>query len=208
MARGAHRVPPNVVFDVGNVLLAWDPRELVRQHVADAELRDKVLGDVFGHADWVDLDRGTLAEPEALRRFQERTGLPAAVVADLVHASKETLTPMPAGYALLDELEATDGVRVFCLTNMSHETFAYLCEKFDLFPRFEDVLVSAQEGLVKPDPEIFRLLCRRNGLDPDRTAFLDDNPANVAGARAAGLRAQVFGAGSRDWLFAGAPREA
>lgn len=198
-------LPRNVVFDVGNVLLSWDPRALVEESVPAPDLHDKVLKDIFGHPDWQELDRGTLSEMDALQRFQDRTGLSQEVVADLLHTSKTSLTPMRSGFDLLDELDQIPRVRLFCLTNMSHETFAFLCEKFDFFTRFEDVLVSAQEGLIKPDPKIFQLLLLRNDLRAEETAFLDDNPAHVASAREAGIRASVFSSESREWLFAGAP---
>ena len=197
-------LPQNVVFDVGNVLLAWDPGDLVRDHVPDSSRHDVVLQGIFGHHDWQLLDQGRLAEEAANRRFSERTGLDLETVERLIHASKDCLSPMECGFSLLDEVEQA-GAAIYCLTNMSHGTFEFLRRKFDFWDRFRGLLVSARLDLIKPDPAIFRHLLEHFGLEPDETAFLDDNPANVEGARSVGIRARVYDTTCRDWLFAGAP---
>jgi len=199
-------LPRNVVFDVGNVLLAWDPHKLAADHVEDPQLRPTVVADIFGHPDWQLLDCGQLEEQEANQRFAERSGLPVAEVERLIEASKSHLTLMDEGLTLLKAVK-DGGAHVFCLTNMSRATYDYVRQKFSFWEHFEGIVVSAHVSMIKPHQDIYLHLLELYGLQADETAFMDDNPANIAGARSVGIRAQIFAPGTHDWLLAGAPQE-
>jgi HAD superfamily hydrolase (TIGR01509 family) len=194
-----------VVFDVGNVLLSWDPAAILERHLPPQLDRRPFLDDVFGHRDWVELDRGTLDEEDAILGFSRRTGAPADLVRRVVEASKTALTPMAESLALLEELHRL-GVRLFCLSNMSHATWDYLRPRHDFWQRFEGIVISAQLRTVKPEPAIYRHLLDQWSLDPAQTVFFDDRADNVAGARALAIRAFVFdgAAKARATLFDGA----
>jgi 2-haloacid dehalogenase len=99
--------------------------------------------------------------------------------------------PVEGTVAILAELHAA-GTRLVALTNWSAELFPYAEAAFDFLALFEGIVVSGREGVAKPDPAVFDLLLSRYDLDPARTVFVDDSPANVAAAAAAGLRALVF----------------
>lgn len=185
------RLPRNVVFDVGNVLLSWDTRALLREHLPPGHDPERFRREIFEHRDWIDLDRGTLDEEEALLNFRARTGAPPDLVARLVHASKAQLTPMPESLAFLEELHRA-GVALYVLSNMSHGTWEYLEPRHDWWRRFHGIVISAQIQLVKPDLAIYRHLIDKWSLDARETVFFDDRPENVAGARAAGLQAHLF----------------
>lgn len=93
---------------------------------------------------------------------------------------------------LVAELDAV-GVPLFALTNFSDEFFpAFRTREAALLDRFRDIVVSGEERLVKPDPRLYRLALDRFGLTAGDTVFIDDNPANVAGAAAVGLIAVPF----------------
>ena len=90
------------------------------------------------------------------------------------------------------QLGAAD-VPIYGITNFSAEKWAECCARFEfLNTSFRDVVVSAHERLVKPDPAIYRLFLDRNGLDADDCIFIDDSPANVAGAESVGIDAIHF----------------
>ena len=93
--------------------------------------------------------------------------------------------------AILAELHAA-GTRLVALTNWSAELFPHAEAAFDFLGLFDGIVVSGREGVAKPDPAVFDLLLSRYHLDPARTVFVDDSPANVAAAAAAGLRALAF----------------
>jgi 2-haloacid dehalogenase len=98
---------------------------------------------------------------------------------------------VPGTGAVIAELQRA-GVRLLALTNWSAETFPHARRRFGLLDRFEDIVVSGEELLAKPDPAIFELLLRRHSVDAARCVFVDDSPANVAAAAATGITALEF----------------
>jgi len=202
-------LPGAVVFDVGNVLLSWDPHAILREHLPAGADHGLFLRDVFAHPDWVELDRGTLDEGEALLRFATRTGAAPELVRRLVDASKTSLAPMPDSLALLEELRRTGATKLYVLSNMSHATWEYLEPRHDFWKGFDGLVISARIGMVKPEPGIYRHLLSTFGLAPEETVFFDDRADNVAGARAERIRSFVYdgAAKARARLFDGAWRE-
>jgi 2-haloacid dehalogenase len=93
--------------------------------------------------------------------------------------------------AILEALRAA-GVPVYAITNFSAEKFTEAQARFAFLRGFRDVVVSAHERLLKPDPAIYRVLLERNGLDASRCLFIDDSEKNVRGAEAVGMRAHHF----------------
>jgi len=93
--------------------------------------------------------------------------------------------------ALARQLRAS-GYRTLALTNFSAETFPRATRMHSFLDEFEGILVSGREGLMKPDPNIYRLLCDRYQVTPSRSVFIDDSPKNVEGARQVGMHAIHF----------------
>ncbi len=179
-----------VVFDLGGVLIDWDPRRLYRQLLPEQDV-EAFLTEV-GFAAWNHAQDAGRPFAEAVevhaRRFPHRRELLAAYAERFA----ETLAgPVPGSVEVLREL-AVAGVRLLALTNWSAETFPVAEERFDFLRLFEAIVVSGRERVAKPDPAVFALLLRRHRLDPARTVFVDDGPANVAAASAAGLLAVRF----------------
>ena len=92
---------------------------------------------------------------------------------------------------VLDELQAA-GVPTYVLSNASAETWPFAVDRFPFLGRFDGVLLSGEVGVAKPDPEIFDELCRRFGLRPESTIFIDDKAVNVDAARALGFAGHHF----------------
>ncbi|MFQ8596678.1 MAG: HAD-IA family hydrolase, partial [Alistipes onderdonkii] len=91
---------------------------------------------------------------------------------------------------LVRDLKAA-GYKLYVLSNMSREFIDFL-RRFPVYGLFDGEVVSCEEGVVKPEPEIYRRLLGRYGLDPAQTLFIDDRPANIAAAAALGIRGQLF----------------
>jgi 2-haloacid dehalogenase len=181
---------PAVVFDLGGVLVDWDPRylydRLLPAHEVDAFL------DEVGFAAWNREQDAGASWAEAVHRhgdlYPHRRELLAAYPARFT----ETLGgEVPGSVALLRELHDAQ-VRLLALTNWSAETFPHARARFDWLDLFEDVVVSGVEGIAKPDPAIFRLLLERHGLSAATTVFVDDSPANIHAAADLGLTALLF----------------
>lgn len=179
-----------VLFDLGGVLVRWDPYGPYEGRLPREEV------DAFFRA--VDFPAFNHLQDAGRTWAQAREWLAAALPEHLpaldlyVEGFARSLRgTVPGSAELVDELRSL-GVRVLGLTNWSAELFHHGVEAAPAIGRLEDVLVSGEVGLAKPDPAIFRLAIERFGLDPARTLFTDDSPANVEAARGCGLRAEVF----------------
>jgi 2-haloacid dehalogenase len=186
-------MPPKrkVVFDVGNVLIRWDPRLLYRQFFAEKAKMDWFMQNVCTAAWNLEQDRGrpwaeAVAElvarhPEwerEIRAYDERwhETVPG-VIEDSV--------------AVLEELKGK-GEKVFAITNFSHEKWTECLIRFPFLQSFDGVIVSAHERLLKPDPAIYRVLLERYGLHAEDCIFVDDSEKNVKGARSVGMQELHF----------------
>lgn len=180
----------SVVFDVGGVLLDWDPRHLYRRLVADPDEREAFLAEVCTMEWNAGLDAG--------RPFDDACAELAARhpdQAELIHAWKRqdemVAGEVPGTAAVVDALRA-NGIRLLLLTNMPADVFAARCRRYPVLQGFAGAVVSGEEGVVKPDAEIFRRAEERFGLVPAATLLVDDSAANVAAARARGWQAHRF----------------
>ncbi len=181
----------NVVFDVGGVLLDWNPRRVLERFYADAALRRHVGAALFDGSDWIDFDRGTLSEGDLLASLVRRSGRPAPEMLQLFVALRESLVPKADTLRLLETLHAR-GLPLYCLSNMSNSVYTHLAVLHDFWERFQGIVISGQIQLLKPERAIYEYLLTRYGLNAAETVFLDDIEANVIGARAAGLQAFQF----------------
>jgi 2-haloacid dehalogenase len=180
-----------VVFDLGGVLIDWDPRYLYRKLLADEAAVEEFLATVCTPAWNAEQDRGR-PWAEAVAELVERHPVHAAAITAYHERWPEMLGGDIAGtVALLEELRAA-GVPRYALTNWSTETFGFARERFAFLDWFDGVVVSGQERVAKPDPRLFRVLLDRFGLAPEATFFVDDSPANVEAARRLGLDAVRF----------------
>ena len=183
--------PDSVVFDVGNVLIHWDARHLFRKLLPDEAAIDRFFEEVDFSAWNLEQDRGrSFADGIAhIDRHHPHHG-PLARAYDL-----RWLEAVPGviegSVALLEKLRAA-GVPLYAITNYSREKWADSVVRFPFLGQFRDVVVSAHERLVKPDPAIYQVLLARNGLAAGQCVFVDDSEKNVAAARAVGMHAVHF----------------
>lgn len=181
-----------VVFDLGGVLIDWNPRHLYRKLFnGDTAAMEDFLATVCTQ-EWnehQDAGRSVAdAEAELIGRFPERS--------ELIRAFYGRFDEMLGGaidgtVEILEALHAR-AVPLYALTNWSAETFPRALGMFDFFSRFRGIVVSGRLKTKKPDPQIFAHLVATHGLTPAETLFIDDVPKNVDGARAAGLQAIQF----------------
>ena len=183
--------PHIVVFDIGNVLLRWNPRHLYRTVFEDEAQMEWFLDHICDPAWNLEQDRGrTWAEAieERIARHPEW--------ASQIRAFDQRWQEMVPGaieenVALVARLRAA-GVPTYVITNFSREKFEESRHRFRWLDTFEGVVVSGIEGLVKPDPAIYRLFLERYGLRAPDCIFIDDSQANAAGARSVGMHAVLY----------------
>jgi 2-haloacid dehalogenase len=182
----------NVVFDIGNVLIHWDPRVLYRTIFRSEDEVEWFLSNVCTHEWNLEQDRGRSFE-DAIAEATARHPDHADAIAAYHHRWAETIIGPIAG--TLDILEAlkAQGTPLFAITNWHQDKFRETQLRFPfLKSSFRDIVVSGDERLIKPDPAIYRLLLERNGLQAADCLFIDDSPKNVAGAEAVGMKAHHF----------------
>jgi 2-haloacid dehalogenase len=179
------------VFDLGGVLIDWDPRHLYRKLISDEAERERFLTEVCSPQWNLEQDRGrSWAEACALLHAQH-PGQTELIDAFHLRWREMLGGPIDGSVQILNELKESD-VRLFGLTNWSHETFPIAVELYDFLAWFEAIVVSGQERLVKPDPRLFRLLLDRHALDPATLVYIDDNPRNAAVATELGMHGIYF----------------
>jgi 2-haloacid dehalogenase len=186
----------NVVFDLGGVLIDWNPRYVYRTMFDDEQSMERFLTEICS-SEWN-------AQQDAGRSWAEAVNTLVAEHPEFeshIRAYHERWTEMLGGpiaetVDVLAELRRA-GVRLFALSNWSSETFvvAKALPEYAFLDWFEAVVISGDVGLTKPDPGIFRHLLERNRLDPKRTLFVDDTPANIEAATALGLPSIRFEGG-------------
>ena len=180
-----------VVFDLGGVLIDWNPRYLYRQLLGDEAAVEAFLGEVCTPA-WNERQDEGRPVAEATAELCARFPGQAALVRAYYDRWNEMLGGAIEGtVAILEELDAR-GVPLYALSNWSAETFHHAQARFGFLGRFRGIVVSGEERLIKPDPRIFELLFKRYSLRPERAIFIDDVPRNVEAARALGMTALLF----------------
>ncbi|MBV9430401.1 MAG: HAD family phosphatase [Hyphomicrobiales bacterium] len=180
-----------VIFDVGNVLLDWNPRHLYRKLFDDEERMEWFLANICTPAWNLEQDRGR-SFPEAVR---ELILLHPEWEREIRAFDERWHEMIPGEIAGSIELLSTlkqRGIRLFALTNFSREKYEETFARFPFLREFEGVIVSGQERLLKPDAAIFRLLLERYACEASRCLFIDDSARNVEGARRIGMQALLF----------------
>jgi 2-haloacid dehalogenase len=181
----------NVIFDIGNVLVHWEPRALYRKIFASEDEVEWFIANVC-NSDWnLEQDRGrSFAEAvrEATARFPEHAD---AIAAYDLRWHETVPGPIDGTVGILEELRQR-GTPLYAITNFNQDKFRETLERFAFLRTFRDIVVSGDERLLKPDPAIYRVLLERNGIDAAACVFIDDSEKNVRGAEAVGMKAIHF----------------
>jgi putative hydrolase of the HAD superfamily len=183
-----------VVFDVGGVIVQWQPLQLMREHLPSVAA-DEAYAQVFQSwapgADWLEFDRGTV-EPDLLaERITRRTGYPRANIDSLIGAIGAHLKPMPDSVALIARVSAT-GHALGLLSNMPRPYADHLEAAHECFGWFDHRAWSGRHGLVKPDRAFFDHLLTHLKVEPSQAVFIDDSIGHVEAARRYGWSAVHF----------------
>ncbi|WP_438268224.1 HAD family hydrolase [Microvirga flocculans] len=180
------RNPTTVVFDVGNVLLRWDPRNLYRHIFDDEAQMEWFLANVCTH-DWnVEQDRGRDWDEAVALLVKDHPTHQSAIRAFHERWTETVSGVFEQNVALLHRLRDAK-VPNYCITNFSGPKFVLAQQRFPFLAGFDGVIVSGDERLLKPDPAIYHLLLDRYGLEAGDCVFIDDSPANIEAARDVGM---------------------
>ncbi|MGU9982406.1 HAD family hydrolase [Phreatobacter sp. HK31-P] len=184
------RFAPVPVFDIGQVLLQWQPRASLQRHFEDDVAIDAFMAEV-GFMDWhTRQDAGrpvTEAVEEHAARFPHHAAVFAAFYDDWL---RSVPGEVPGTRAIFEGLAARGPV--YGISNFSRELFDRTVPAYPFLGAFAGLVLSGDVGINKPDPRIYAILCERHGLDPAACVFIDDSERNVQAARDYGMAAVHF----------------
>lgn len=178
-----------MVFDLGGVLVDWSPHHLYRKLLPDDAAIDAFLQEIGLYEALLDLDTGRKPFADWTAELSGRHPARAELIEAYHQRWHETIDGVfPDAVRLVERLKAA-GVPLYVLSNWGLETWREAHRHHDLpfLDLFDGIVISGEEGLVKPDAAIFALLSERYGLDPSRAVFIDDTAANVQAAAALGF---------------------
>lgn len=182
----------NIVFDMGNVLLRFDPQLFMeRVGLEEEEDRKLIQKELFRSLEWVQMDRGSRTEPEVLEILKQR--LPERLhgpLEELLLRWERPILPIPGMAEFVRDCRRA-GYGIYLLSNASRRLHEYW-KSIPGHEYFDGEFVSADYLLVKPQQEIYRKFCQVFGLDAKECLFIDDFPLNIEGAVTAGWQGIVF----------------
>src|SRR5450755_3122227 len=180
-----------VVFDLGGVLIDWDPRHLYRQLFADPDEMEDFLARICTMAWHSAHDLGDDSAQSCRRLAAQYPGHEEMIMAWAERGEEMVAGQIDATVAVLGELTAA-GIRCYALSNMEPDTFLVRRARFPFMEWFDGHVISGIEGVAKPDRRIFEILLRRHELRPESTVFIDDSAGNVAAAQELGILAVQY----------------
>lgn len=182
----------NIIFDMGNVLLRYDPEVCLNRFVKREEDRALIRRELFEGPEWVQGDLGHITDEQRFdgvsRRVPQELHTELRQCVEQWHMCMEPIHGAKEFCAYAKE----QGYRLYVLSNASSSFYQYF-PRFAPFEYFDGLVVSCDIHIVKPDIRIYRYLLETYGLAPEECFFIDDMAANVEGARKAGISGAVFG---------------
>lgn len=181
----------NVVFDMGNVLLSFDPYMILNEVCETEEEKEMIFWNLFESEEWIMGDRGDITNEERYDLVKKR--LPAELhtkLKEIIAHWDMFMEPVVGAKEFMKQCK-NQGMKVYVLSNACNKFFEYFPKHYDM-DSFDGIIVSSKVRLIKPDVRIYELLCSTYGLKPQECLFIDDRLENVEAARRVGLHAVVF----------------
>ncbi|WP_055668367.1 HAD family hydrolase [Desnuesiella massiliensis] len=181
----------NIVFDVGNVLVSFNPLQYLESFKLDKDVKDHIMEAIFKSKEWIELDRGTLTEDEAVQMFclssEEHSEAIKAIMANWM----SMLTPIEESISILKELKRRE-YKIYILSNYHEKSFKYINENNEFFSLIDGKVVSSEIKLLKPEKEIYEELINKYSLKAEECLFIDDTLTNIEAAKEIGIKGVWF----------------
>lgn len=184
----------NVVFDIGNVLVTWNPLAILQETFS--ELKNStdashLLQKIFKADFWYDLNAGKITEVEAVEKYHIYLGKSKAELNLLLEKVKRSLTPLEDTLKIVERLHQAN-FPLYIISDNTIEIMAHLKKTYDFWNYFSGIVISAEIGHLKPSPIIYQHLLTTYQLKPEETIFFDDVDPNVKGAKDLNMHAFQF----------------
>jgi putative hydrolase of the HAD superfamily len=185
---------PNIVFDMGNVLIDYDPDKVTKHYTDDPVLIKKIHNLVFSSMEWIKLDAGLISEKVALsamlKRFDSDAERELAKLAFL-HWDHFNMWAKPGMESIVRDLK-NRGHRIYILSNASLRLPKIYMNYMPAAELYDGVFFSAEYQLIKPQKEIYQTFLNTFHLDASECFFIDDLPENIAAAKSQGFGGYCF----------------
>ena len=181
----------NIIFDLGNVVLNYNPEEYLIKKINDKNKVEIALNNIFKSNEWKMLDRGIITEEEAKRVIKNRV-IDNSEIIDLAFENwYDMLRPIEETIELINKLKK-NGYKIYYLSNFHSKAFEEVTNKNKVFEEFYGGIVSFKEKLLKPEKEIYMKLLEEYNLNPAECIFIDDMLINIEGAKAVNIKGIQF----------------
>jgi len=184
----------NIVFDLGNVLISFVPSEFLKKKNYPENIRNTIMSDIFGSAEWKMLDNGDITTPEAIDAISLKSSLRREEIALIFSFRAEIMFPLDDNVRLLPGLKK-QGYKLYYLSNFPLDIFEEIKNGYYFFKYFDGGIISSEVKLSKPDISIYKFLLKQYSLKPGDCLYIDDIETNVRAAESAGMKGiATFGA--------------
>ena len=163
----------NIIFDLGNVLLKFQPSEFLLRFTNDVEYVDQFVPKIFRSSLWMELDRGTISIEDAKNKFVSQYPKEEEFLTLFFSHWMEMLTPINKNIEILKEIRAL-GYKTYILSNYIKEAYTFIEKKYEIFTLFDGQIISGFEKTIKPEKAIYLELLNRYRLIPEESLFIDD----------------------------------
>ena len=181
----------NIVFDIGNVLAGFAWQEFYLSFGFPEDIYEKLTKATIKSAFWNELDRGVLNDDELLEGFIRNDPSIEKEIREVFQSVEKMITRYDYAIPWVKELKGR-GYGIYVISNFSHKAYIECADALDFLKETDGAILSFQEKLIKPMPEIYQLLTKRYGLKAQECVFIDDTAKNVEAAVKEGMKGIVF----------------
>ena len=183
----------NIVFDIGNVILRYDPFSYLLSQYDDYSQIEYVYKNVFNSKEWLELDRGTLDYKKASEIISKKTKLKKEdILYDLNNWKYKSMGKIESTNLFIDKLKDSNKYNLYLLSSFHEDAFNYVKKKYDFVDKFDGGVISYREKLLKPEEAIYIKLLSKYNLKAEESIFIDDSKANIDKAIELGFEGVVF----------------
>lgn len=177
----------NIIFDLGNVLLKWEPDHFLLRYTSDIEYIKGFISKVIHTKLWLELDQGTLSLENAKEIFISIHPRDKDFLILFFNNWMDMLIPIEKNVKIVDELKVND-YKLYVISNFIKEAYEYVTKKYSFFSQFDGQIISGFEQIIKPNKQIYTILLNRYKLNPKDCIFIDDVSGFLRPAKKLGMQ--------------------
>jgi HAD superfamily hydrolase (TIGR01509 family) len=185
----------NIVFDIGNVLMNWDPKGIYKNLFGKNDYYDHPLSKIVGGEVWLELDRGTIELDAAIEKLSILNEPYGKEIDKFIREAPEHIHPIMETVDFAIKYKKM-GFNIYLLSNFPEYGYKIIRNRFDFFNQFHGAIISWEVKAIKPELEIYNILLKKYQLIPENTLFIDDLEANIRAAEVLGIKGIHFADGT------------